>query len=202
MKKISQSFLFVLLFFSVSAFSDQAYKVVSPAQPTSNLDKIEVIEFFWYGCPHCYHFEPYVQKWLKSKPENVEFKKVPAIFRPSWSAHARAYYAAKLLGVEPKFTKALFDALHKDRKRIYSQKQIIDFAKSIGINGDDFKDAMGSFAVETKIRRAIQLLKSYAITGVPTIAVNGKYITDATLAKGHENVIKVVNELIAKESKK
>ncbi len=202
MKKISQSFLFVLLFFSVSAFSDQAYKAISPALPTSNPDKVEVIEFFWYGCPHCYHFEPYVQKWLKSKPENVEFKKVPAIFRPSWSAHARAYYAAKLLGVEPQFTKALFDALHKDRKKIYSQKQIIDFVKSIGINADDFKDAMSSFAVETKMRRAIQLLKSYAITGVPAIAVNGKYITDATLAKGHENVIKVVNELIAKESKK
>lgn len=202
MKKISQSLLYILLFFSVSAFSDQAYKVISPALPTSNPDKVEVIEFFWYGCPHCYHFEPYVQKWLKNKPENVEFKKVPAIFRPSWSAHARAYYAAKLLGVEPQFTKALFDALHKDRKKIYSQKQIIDFVKSIGINGDDFQDAMRSFAVETKIRRAIQLLKSYAITGVPTIAVNGKYITDATLAKGHENVIKVVNELIAKESKK
>jgi thiol:disulfide interchange protein DsbA len=189
-------------FASATVAEKKTYEEVNPPQATNTGDKIEVIEFFWYGCSHCYQFEPFVESWAKSKPDNVEFIKIPTVLNPQWTSHAKAYYAAELLGIEEKFTHEFFEALHKERKRIYSQKDIAEFAKNrLGVNADDFMDAMSSFAVETKIRRSKQLSKSYGLTGVPTVIVNGKYRTDAGLARGHAGVVRTIESLVAKESK-
>ncbi len=193
---------FLALTFSAASIAESKdYELVKPAQLTQTGDKIEVLEFFWYGCPHCYQFEPFLNSWLETKPSNVEFVKVPAVLNPRWTNDAKAYYAAQLLGVEKQFTSAYFNALHKERKRFRSLDQIADFASNrVGVSKTDFLDAMSSFAVATKINRAGQLSRNYGLTGVPTIIVNGKYKTSASVARGHAGVIKAINKLVAKES--
>ncbi len=171
-------------------------------QPTSSGDKIEVLEFFWFGCPHCYAFEPSIEAWLKNKPANVEFIRVPAVFRPSWTLHARLYYALEIMGQDKRLMPVVFDYLNKQRRKLDSIDQILNFVSKHGIDRSEFLDTMNSFAVESRIRKAQQLQKDYAIDGVPAIAVNGKYVITGTLAGSHEKMIKVMDYLIQKESKK
>ena len=203
MKKYINILISILaLSFAGTAIAEKDYELVKPPQLTQTGDKIEVLEFFWYGCPHCNKFEPFVQNWLKTKPNNVEFIKVPATLNPRWVDDAKAYYAAQLLGVEHQFTQAFFNARHKERKRFHSLDEIADFAsKKTDVSKSDFLDAMSSSAVATKVNRATQLATSYGIDGVPAVVVNGKYKTSASVARGHAGVIKAINKLIAMESK-
>jgi len=171
-------------------------------QPTTSGDRIEVLEFFWFGCPHCYAFEPNLEAWLKTKPANVEFKRVPAVFRPSWVLHARLYYALEVLGQDKQVAPEVFNYLHKQRRKLDSIDTILDFVSKHGLDRSEFLDTMNSFAVETRIRKAQQLQKDYAIDGVPTVAINGKYLVTGSMAGSHEKMIKVMDYLIQKESKK
>lgn len=171
-------------------------------QPTSSGDKIEVLEFFWFGCPHCYAFEPHLQAWLKNKPANVEFVRVPASFRPSWTLHARLYYALEILGQEKKLSPEVFDYLHKKRKKLDSIDAILDFVSKHGVDRSEFLDTMNSFAVESRIRKAQQLQKNYAIDGVPAIVINGKYLVSASMAGNFDKMVKIMDYLIQKESEK
>ena len=171
-------------------------------QPTSSGDKIEVLEFFWFGCPHCYAFEPSIEGWLKNKPANVEFIRVPAVFRPSWALHARLYYALEIMGKDKQLVPEVFSYLHKQRRKLDSIDTILDFVSKHGIDRSEFLDTMNSFAVESRIRKAQQLQKDYAIDGVPAVAINGKYLVTATMAGSHEKMIEVMNYLIQKESQK
>jgi thiol:disulfide interchange protein DsbA len=177
------------------------YERVQPPQPTTTGDKIEVVEMFWYGCPHCNNLEPYVNRWLKKMPKNVQFVRIPAIFRPSWELHARAFYTAEILGVLDKTHDAMFAAIHKLRQRMDSEKAIMDFFAKHGVSNDDFKRVFHSFAVEAKVRRAKDMSQRYGIDGVPSLIVNGKYRTSARLAGGAANIFKVVNYLVEKEAK-
>jgi protein dithiol oxidoreductase (disulfide-forming) len=204
MKKLFFIFA-VLLAFGV-AHADEfkegvEYKAIEP-QPTSSGDKVEVLEFFWYGCPHCYAFEPTLENWLKNKPANVEFTRIPAAFRPSWILHARLYYALEILGQDKKVSLEVFDYLHKQRRKLDTIDTILDFVSKHGIDRSEFLDTMNSFAVETRIRKSQKLQKDYAIDGVPAIAINGKYIVTGSMAGNYDNMIKVMDYLIAKESKK
>lgn len=178
------------------------YELVQPPQPTSTKDKVEVVEMFWYGCPHCNALEPYVERWLQRKPENVEFVRIPAVFRPTWELHARAYYTAEILGVLDKTHKAMFEAIHNEKRHMSTEPEIMEFFAQHGVSNDDFKRVFHSFAVEAKVRRAKDLGQRYGIDGVPSLIVNGKYRTGAQLAGGNANVFKVVNFLVEKESKK
>jgi len=178
------------------------YEKVVPPQPTTTGDKIEVVEMFWYGCPHCNNLEPYVNRWLKKKPANVELVRIPAVFRPSWELHARAFYTAEILGVLDKTHDAMFDAIHNKRQRMDSEKAIMDFFAQHGVKNDDFKRVFRSFAVEAKVRRAKDMSQRYGINGVPTLIVNGKYRVNAELAGGAANIFKVVDYLVEQESKK
>ena len=178
---------------------DDAYRMVEPPQPTMSDAKIEVIEFFWYGCPHCYAFEPYLANWLKNKPADVEFRRVPAVLNKSWIPHARAYYAAEKLGVLQKIHTPLFDALHKERRRIYSESELRDFFIQYGVDGTTFDTVYGSNEVDTRIKQAFLLAQNYKVTGVPTIIVNGKYMVNGTLARSFENMIKATDMLIERE---
>jgi len=177
------------------------YKTIEQ-QPTSSGDKIEVLEFFWFGCPHCYAFEPSIEAWLKNKPANVEFIRVPAVFRPSWTLHARLYYALEIMGQDKRLVPVVFEYLNKQRRKLDSIDQILNFVSKHGIDRSEFLDTMNSFAVESRIRKAQQLQQDYAIEGVPTIAVNGKYVVNGTMAGSHEKMIQVMDYLIQKESKK
>lgn len=176
------------------------YELVLPAQPTTTGNKVEVVEMFWYGCPHCNALEPYVNRWLKKMPANAEFVRIPAIFRPEWEQHARAYYTAEILGVLDKTHSAMFDAIHQQKRHINTDEEIQKFFAEHGVSEKDFKRVFRSFAVEAKIRRAKDMSQRYGIRGVPALIVNGKYRTSAQLAGGNANIFRVVDFLVQKES--
>lgn len=180
------------------------YKRVSPQQPTITKNKIEVVELFWYGCPHCFHFEPHLNEWLTKKPDNVVFYRIPAIFNASWALHARAFYTAKSLGLfdqgKTKFHDALFDEIHKKKKRVQTKKELQEFFARFGVSAEHFNNTFDSFSVNAKVNRAAALSKRYQLQGVPTFIVNGKYRTDGPMAGGRKGMIEVLNFLIDKES--
>jgi thiol:disulfide interchange protein DsbA len=185
---------------SAATFQEgEAYKVLPQVQPTMNPDKIEVVELFWYGCPHCHKFEPYIEKWLKTKPDDVDFTRMPAILREEWSLHARAYYTAETLGILDKIHKPLFDAIHVEKRYLFSEDALMQFFEEFGISNEDFRNTFHSFAVDSKVRRARQMSKRYMAMGTPAVVVNGKYLTGPGMAKGFDNLIKVVDFLVAKE---
>ncbi len=177
------------------------YSLVSPAQPGGSDGKVQVVEMFWYGCPHCFEFEPTLRDWEKNKPENVEFIKMPAIFNnPRWELHAAAFYTADMLGVMDKFHTPFFNAIHLKKERMRSKEEIREFFAGIGVDGKTFDDTFDSFAVQTKVRRAADLSRKYGISGVPSLVVNGKYVVDGPKAKSYENMVRIVNALVEKEA--
>ena len=177
------------------------YEKITPPVETSVADgKVEVVEMFWYGCPHCYEFEPTLEKWLEHKPDNIEFVRVPAVFAHNWEIHARAYYAAQQLGILDKTHRALFDALHKERRRLFDEDSLAAFYADFGVTEQLFRDAYESFDVDSKVRHAIALTRKYGISGVPSIIVNGTYRTGTQQAGDYDTVLKVAEFLAAKES--
>lgn len=179
------------------------YLKITPPVPTENSHQVEVVEMFWYGCPHCYHFEPNLVGWLKKLPANVKFIRIPAVFpdRPLWEMHARAYYTAELLGVLDKTHEALFDAIHKYHQRLFDEDSLADFYAKYGVDKKLFKETMHSFGVQMKVDRARELCRRYGIDGVPTLVIDGKYRTFASLTNGEDGMLKVTDFLIEKESK-
>lgn len=177
------------------------YKLIDQ-QSGSSGDKIEVQEFFWFGCPHCYSFEPYLSAWLKNKPANVEFSRIPAVFRPSWTLHARLFYALELLGQDEKVRPEVFSYLHKQRRKLDSINTILKFVEKYGIDRSEFLDTMNSFAVESRIRKAQKLQTDYAIDGVPAIVINGKFRVTGSMAGSYDKMLKIMDYLIRKESEK
>ncbi len=193
----------LLLIFGVIAHSvaeEQPYEVLSPAQPTQNPDKIEVIEFFWYGCPHCYSFEPMLAEWLKNKPDNVEFIRQPAVFSRLWELHAKAYYTAEALDVLDKVHADFFDTIQNKRQKLVDKDELGEFFVAHGVDKTAFEEAYDSFLVDAKVRQARAMAPRYGVTGVPVVIVNGKYKVTARLAKSQQNMINVINDLIQKES--
>lgn len=142
---------------------------------TSVPDKVEVLEFFSYNCPHCSDLEPASQAWLKRKPENVVLVRVPVVFGPTWEATARAYYVAEALNILDKIHAPLFDAIHKDKRKLGTVDEMAAFFAEHGVDQDTFRKAYNSFQTETQLRRGEQLIKRYGIRGVPAIIVNGQY---------------------------
>lgn len=199
--------LFLLSAFALTpAFAQLAppapYKNIVPPQPTSSGNKIEVVEIFSYGCSHCHRFEATLERWLKNKPDNVEFVHLPAIFSPQLALFARAYYAAEALGVVDKVHKPLFNAVHVQKRRLSSEDEIAEVFVENGVNKDDFHKAFRSFSVEAKVRRAAELGKRYGLEATPSMVVNGKYITNPGMDNiGFDGMLKEVDKLIAKESK-
>jgi thiol:disulfide interchange protein DsbA len=193
-------FLLTALAQPVTAAQGQRYEPINPPVPTESEGKVEVVEFFWYGCPHCYHLEPSLDEWLKRKPENVAFRRIPAPLNPRWTPHARFFYAAELMGVGEELHKPLFDAMHRDKKRIYSKEDLIRFAVQHGVNETEFRSAWDSFPVELKVQRARKLAARYRLTGVPALGINGKYKTGTSMVQSYPQVIEVLDELVARES--
>ncbi|HHJ17264.1 MAG TPA: thiol:disulfide interchange protein DsbA/DsbL [Gammaproteobacteria bacterium] len=203
MKKIFTLFTLLLLSPFASAGFDEGieYQTLGSVQPTVNEDRIEVLELFWYGCPHCYFLEPELHAWLKNKPDDVVFVRLPAVLGPSWELHARAFYTAQLLGVLDKVHTPLFERIHKDRKPVRNVADVKKIFMAQGVSEQDFDNTYKSFAVITKTNRAKQAARLYGIKGVPTLVVNGKYRTTAQLAGGNKEMLEVVDFLVEKERK-
>ena len=193
-------FLFIFSLSTLSHAESLGYETLSPPQPTQNPDKIEVIEFFWYGCPHCYTLEPAMEKWLKTKPANVEFIRQPAVFSDLWGKHAKAYFVAEALGVVDKVHADLFDAIQNKKQKLTSEDQLAKFFAAHGVDETEFRNTYNSFLIDAKLRQAKAMGPRYGITGVPAIIINGKYKTTGPLAKSQENMIEVMNRLIQQES--
>ena len=189
------------------------YDVLTPAQPTSvGAGKVEVLEVFWLGCPHCYALEPYIEKWLKDKPSYVEFVRVPVMWGPVHRAHARLFYTLKALNRSDLFEKA-FDTIQKEHNLLVAQDDAATlklqeaFAQANGIKPDDYDKAYASFAVNSDLQRAEELTQRYEVQGVPLIVVGGKYTTDVEKAgkptnepsKQPELLIQLINDLAASE---
>ncbi len=182
---------------SFSAGTD--YQLIEPAVKTSQPDKVVVTEIFWYGCPHCFRFEPYVERWSATLPETVVFEQVPSSLNPRWTEHARTYYAFKMMGALDQTHKALFDALHLKRQRLNSLDTIAEFAAGQGLDEKAFRENYFSFPVETQIRKNIQKEKRYGHQGVPAVIVNGKYLVSASQAGSNERMIQIMNFLVGQE---
>ncbi|MGR8946451.1 MAG: thiol:disulfide interchange protein DsbA/DsbL [Gammaproteobacteria bacterium] len=177
----------------------QHYERVSPAVQTGVEQGIEVVEVFWYGCPHCFEFEPHINEWKANKADDVIFRRIPAIFNQNWVPHARAYYAAEVLGVLDIIHPALFKALHEKRHRIYNEESLRQFFIDNGVSGEDFDNAYNSPGVDTKTRQAMAATRDYGITGVPAMIVNGRFWTSARLTGDFEGMLKAVEHLADKE---
>ncbi len=206
LKKFTRTSLFALSMAIASTFNPAqaaepvGYELVSPAQPTHDVNKVEVIEFFWYGCPHCFDFEPTLAKWVKNLPKNVEFIRQPAVFSDLWGKHAKAYYTAEALGVVDKVHQDFFDTIQIKKEHLETEEQLAKFFTAHGVAEADFKKAYNSFPVDMKVRQAGATAAKYAISGVPAIVINGKYKTSGPLAGSHEKMIEIMDKLIAQES--
>lgn len=192
--------LSLFIFTSFSFAAGQGYENLKAIQPTQDTDKVEVIEFFWYGCPHCYKFEPEIEAWKATLPGNVTFIRQPAVFSSLWGKHAKAYFTAEVLGVVDKVHADFFHAIQVKKEKLASEEDLADFFVAHGVDKAAFHDAYNSFIVDTKMRQAKAMGPRYGITGVPALVVNGKYLVNARSASDKGGMIKVVNELIAQES--
>ena len=175
------------------------YTKLTQGQTTQSSNNIEVLEFFWYGCPHCYQFEPTIAKWKKNKPANVHFIRVPAPLNPSWMPHTKAFYALEIMGKGEQYHEALFNAIHVERKKLFDMASITRFLVSQGVDEKAFTSNVNSFAVEMRARQAMKLSKNYKLNGVPMMAINGKYTISAQQAGGYKALIEITNYLIDKE---
>jgi protein dithiol oxidoreductase (disulfide-forming) len=169
--------------------------------PTEPKGKVEVIEFFWYSCPHCNHFEPTLQAWLQKVPKDVVFKRVPVAFRDSFIPQQRLYYALETLGKVDALHKAVFHAIHTEKQTLDTADQIIAWAVKQGLDKKQFTDAFNSFSTSGKTGRAKQLQDQYKVSGVPALAVGGRYYTDGSLAKNMTRALSVADHLIDKVRK-
>ena len=175
------------------------YQVITPEQPTVSGEKIEVLELFSYACSHCHRFEPYIERWLKNKAENVKFVRLPVIFREDWAVLAKAYYAAEALGVVEKVHNPLFNAIHAQKRKMNDEAAVMALFAEQGVSNADFKKVFNSFAVESKVRRARELTKRYGINSTPSIVVNGKYRVDGQMAGGtNARFLQIVDFLASK----
>ncbi|MFA9418568.1 MAG: thiol:disulfide interchange protein DsbA/DsbL [Gammaproteobacteria bacterium] len=196
------SFLFATPVVAQMAFVEGVdYKRIDPPVPTSDPARVVVTEIFWYGCPHCFRFEPFVEKWAESLPDGVVFEQVPSAINAAWSVHARAYYAFKMMGVQDQIHKKLFNAIHVQRQRLNSLDSIAEFVAEQGFDEKEFRKQYASFPVDSLVRKGKQKELHYGLEGVPTIIINGKYRTSGVMAGNFNRLLQIIDFLVAEELK-
>ncbi|MCH7820796.1 MAG: thiol:disulfide interchange protein DsbA/DsbL [Proteobacteria bacterium] len=183
------------------------YARMVPTQPTvGGADKIEVAEFFWYGCSHCYDFEPFINGWDADKPASVRFVRVPAMWNRILQLHAQLFYTEEVLvrnGIiedAARFREAVFQEYHRRGNRLTSVDSIRKLFERFGASADEFERTWKSFEVSQKLRLAEDLNRRYGVANVPTMVVNGKYRTGSSEAGGYPNLLELIDELVARES--
>lgn len=172
------------------------YVKLSQPIPVASGGKVEVVEFFWYGCPHCFALEPALEQWLKRLPGDVNFRRAPVAFSPQHETHQRLFFALEALGLVEGLHRKVFNAIHVERKRLLNDADIAAFATAQGQDGAKLVETMKSFGVQTKARQAKQLSEAYRIDGVPAIGVQGRWYTSSAMAGGHERTFAVADHLI------
>ena len=179
------------------------YRVINPPQPTESGKKVEVLEFFWYGCPHCNALQPSLKSWLKQKPADIEFRRVPAVLSDSWIPLTRAYYALEVTGALDKLHHEVFSALHEKNLRLQDPKVLFDWAAQNGVDRQKFADTYGSFGVQSRSQRSIEMTRNYGVTGTPTLTVDGKYLVAPSMMLkpnrdvDYEKFFQVLDQVIA-----
>lgn len=188
----------------------QAYREVSPVVPTMTDNKIEVLEFFWYGCNHCFNFEPAINEWKKSLPGDVSFSQVPVGWRSRrvhFEGHQTLFYALEVMNLLDSTHQKVFDAMHRQNFRLSTDEEIFDFIESIDIDREEFIKTFKSFGVKAKVSKAKNLTEAYKIDGVPSLTVDGRFVTSQSMlpSKGaasidpNEEVLRVVDLLILRQ---
>lgn len=198
MNKLIKGWLIAIALFATGgAWADaqlgKDYSLLSPAQPAST-KKVEVLEFFFYGCSHCFHLHPLLSKWEKTMPKDVELTYVPTVFRDSWEPMANTFYALESMGQQQQLHDALYRAWNEENMALTDVDKIADFVAKHGVDRAKFTAAYNSFAMQSKVTRAKQMIRSYNITGTPTLVVDGKYVIEGLQP---EDTIRALKEVIA-----
>ena len=197
---------FLLLSFSLislpSARADivegKDYTVLATPQPTQDGNTIEVLEFFWYGCPHCNSLHPHLKTWLMNIPKDVSFRYVPATLRANWVAAAKIFYTIEAIGETDVLHDKVYDAVHRDKIDINNESVLFDWVEKQGIDRKKFEDTYRSFSVQNQVARSTQLSRQYQLTGVPALVINGKYITSGKMGGTPQDTIRTLEALIEK----
>lgn len=175
------------------------WRPLSPPQPSTHGDRIEVLEFFSYGCPHCAELNPLVKTWAQGLPADVEFQRVPVTFgRAAWATLARFYYALHFQGALERLDQAVFDAVAKERLNLYTDKAVLAWIEGQGLDRQVFSGLLGSFEVETALARANDLAKRFGVDAVPMIVVDGRYVVVGAAARGQADLLAIADRLIDK----
>jgi len=204
MRKLA-ALLFAVLVFTPAMARAQArpaYTELNPPLQVEAAGKIEVLEFFWYGCIHCYNFEPVIESWLKKLPPDVQFRRVPAVFNERWAHDAAIFYTFEALGVFDKVHRAFYDAIHRERLRSDNPKALAEWLQKQGLDEKKFVETMKSFGVQSKTKRAAIMTNAYKIDGTPAMAVHGRYTISAEQGRSFEGMLQTVSALVEQLRKK
>jgi protein dithiol oxidoreductase (disulfide-forming) len=184
---------------AIDMVEGKQYTRVKNVQPPDKGKKIEVIEFFSYGCPHCNDLEPFLQDWMKKVPPDVQFVRVPVMFQDRWKALAKVYYTLDAMGESQRLSPDVFKAVHVNNVPLYQDKAFFDWAASKGLDRAKVAEIYSSFGVDSKLKRALVLAQDYNVQAVPTMIVDGKFMTSSSvLSGGHSSVPAALDALIAK----
>ncbi|MDH5553266.1 MAG: thiol:disulfide interchange protein DsbA/DsbL [Nitrosomonas sp.] len=174
------------------------YTVLSDPQPTNSSNKIEVINFFWYGCQYCAQLRPQIKTWLENKPDDIEFQEIPAIIHVSWIPAAKLFLTVQQLNAMDTLHNQAFSAIHQDNMNLHEEPSLFHWIETQGKNRDEFINTYQSIDVQKNIARSTYMTRQYQITGVPAIVVNGKYMTNTRMGGTAENTMTIVDQLIKK----
>jgi thiol:disulfide interchange protein DsbA len=177
-------------------------KLDKPAATDGVKGKIEVVEFFWYHCPHCHRFEPTLQAWLKKLPKDVHFRRMHVAFRADFVLDQQLFYTLEAMGKVEQMHAKVFAAIHVEKLDLTSREKIIDWVSKQGIDKTKFTQIYDSFAIGSKATRATQLQNAYNVTGVPALGIAGQFYTDGSLAQSMERALQVTDHLISTQRKK
>lgn len=202
MKHLRRVFAALMILFAAHALAapgaDPEYTVLQPAQPTGSGNKIEVLEFFFYGCIHCFHLHPKLSEWQKTMPKDVKLDFVPTVFNPNWEPMAYTYYALKAMGQLKQLDDTLYNAWNRENTILVDKDDIANFVAKQGVDRQAFLNNFDSFSVRSDVQRSKQMVVQYHISGTPTLVVEGKYVISGLEP---EETIRVLNEVIKKVRK-
>jgi thiol:disulfide interchange protein DsbA len=182
----------------VPAFEGHDYAVVNSPQPVATGKKIEVLEFFWYRCPHCFHLEPSLHNWMKTLPKDAQIRRVPAVFRDDWMPAAKIYYSLEQMGQIDRLSGKVFDAYNLEKINLDDPAVLGPWIAKQGVDRAKFEAIYNSFSTQSKATQGGRLATAYAITGVPTFIVDGKYMTAQSMTQTEPRLYEVLDQLIVK----
>lgn len=177
------------------------YNRLTPTQPiNSSPDQVEVTEVFWYGCPHCFAFDPILSDWESGKAEYINFVRIPAVWNPLVRFHAQGFYTSQVLGKEDEIHEAFFDEIHRGGNYLDTPDKLAEFFARFDVSRDEFDSAFNSLEVNTRLQRSEELSRRYQIQSVPSMVINGKYTSNASMTGDYDSLLELVDELAAREN--